>query len=102
MRSIKGIVEDIREELEGAEKYAKRAAHNKGSDDGLAAMYAEMAQQELTHADKLHGRAVEMIKKHRMEHGEPPAAMLAVWEWEHEKMNEQAAKIKSMIDMARK
>ena len=102
MKIIKELVEEIREELEGAEKYARMAAQMKGQDDSMAIMYADMAKQEMEHVEKLHGKAADIIKKHRAEKGEPPPAMLAVWEWEHERMIDKAAEIRVMIEMARK
>jgi hypothetical protein len=102
MKEIKKMAEEIREELEDAEKYAKEAAAHKGVDDQTATMYADLSQQELGHAERIHSRVTEIIKRHRTEHGEPPAPMLAVWEWEHGKMIEHEAKIRTMLDMIRR
>ena len=102
MRIIKELVEEIKEELEGAGEYAEKAVRYKGTDDGTASMYAEMAQQELGHVDRLHSKVQDIIKKHRAEKGEPPAAMIAVWEWEHKEMIKNAAEVRAMIEMAKK
>ena len=102
MKIIKEFAEQIEDELEGAAEYAELAAEYKGVDDSISSMYAEMAEQELKHVDRLHGKAVEIIKKHRQENGEPPEAMQAVWDWEHKKMINKAAGVRAAIDMARK
>lgn len=43
MKQIKQIVEDIKEEMEGAEHYAKLATQYKDSDKQLADTYAKLA-----------------------------------------------------------
>lgn len=102
MKIIKDIVDELKDELGGAEGYAERAMKYKGVDDGLSAMYAEMAKEEMGHVDKLHGRAQEIIRKYRAEKGEPPLMMQAVWDQEHKEMMKWAAEIRAMIDMTRK
>ena len=101
MKEIKMLVENIREELEDAEKYAKCAAKYKDIDRELANTFYTLANEELGHMDKLHTQATRLIKAHRAEGHEPPAAMLAVWGWEHEKMIEHTARIKHLLEHAR-
>ena len=99
MREIKHIVENIREELEGAEKYAKIAAKMKTEDSTGASVYAEMARQELGHVDNLHKMAIRAIEKQKAAGVVPPASMQAVWDWEHENMMEKTAKIRTLLAM---
>ena len=101
MKEIKEIVEEIRDEVEGAKHYAEQAAKLKDTDTTRSEMYAEMARQELTHIDKLHSMAVKKIEAQREGGYEAPAAMQAVWDWEHEKMIKHVAKIRAMLDMVR-
>lgn len=98
MKQIKQIVEDIKEEMEGAEHYAKLATQYKDTDRSLSDTYAKLASVELDHVTALHTQAVRMIKDVK----EPsPAAMQAVWDWEHEKMVDTVARIRTMLDMYR-
>ena len=99
MREIKHIVENIREELEGAEKYAKIAAKMKTDDSTSASVYAEMARQELGHVDNLHKMAVRAIEKQKAAGVVVPPAMQAVWDWEHGNMVEKASQIKMLLAM---
>ena len=99
MKEIKELVEEIREEMEGAKHYAEQAAKLKSTDAVRSEMYADMARQELSHIDKLHNMAVKKIETHRSGGHEVPEAMQAVWDWEHEKMIKHVAKIKAMLDM---
>lgn len=101
MKIIKNLVEDIREELEGAEHYAKLATQYKDEDRELADVYAKLANVELEHVDALHGQAVRMIKAQKASGVETPASMQAVWDWEHGKMVDTTARIKTMLSMYR-
>lgn len=102
MKKIKFLVEDINEELEGAEHYAKLATQYKDDDRELADTYAKLANVELEHVNALHGQVVRIIKNWKAKSGEEtPAAMQAVWDWEHEKAVDTAARIKIMLEMYR-
>lgn len=39
-------------------------------------------------------KVAEIINRHRAEHGEPPAAMMAIYEWEHQRQIDKAKKVK--------
>lgn len=99
MKEIKHIVENIREELEGAEKYAKIAAKMKPENSSDASVYAEMARQELGHIENLHKMAVRAIDRQKAAGVVPPASMQAVWDWEHANMMDKVAKIKMLLAM---
>lgn len=101
MKAIKNIVAEIREELAGAEHYAKCAAELTDERKADAEEYKKMAEQELNHANILHGMAKRMISEHRSKSAPPPSAMLAVWDWEHQNMIEQTAKIKVLLNMVK-
>ena len=102
MRKIAEIVKDIREELDGAEHYAKLAAQHKEDDRALSDAYASMASQELGHVDMLHTQVVRIIQDHRSKNGEPPEAMMMVWNWEHDSMVSHTAKVKALLEMVKK
>lgn len=102
MKMIAEIVEDIREELDGAEHYAKKAAQYKGMDDRISSMYSTMAAQELSHVDTLHEQAVRLIQAQKADGHEVPAGMQAVWDWEHSHMMDRVARIKVLLDTARR
>lgn len=85
MKIIKTLSEMIEEELEGAEHYAKMALAQKDVNPGLARVLNDISHQEMNHVNLLHGEVVKLIEQHRKEKGEPPAAMLAVYEFLHER-----------------
>ena len=63
MHEIKHLAEEIREELDDAEKYAREAAKHTEDSPEDASTYADLSRQELGHANKLHEMAVRHIEK---------------------------------------
>lgn len=101
MKEIKCLVEDIKDELEGAEHYAKRALQYKHTDRQLADVYAKLAGVESEHVSVLHDQVVRLIKEHKEEGNDVPPAMQAVYDWEHEKMIDNLTRVRSIISMYR-
>ena len=94
MKIIRTLVDMIDDELEGAENYIECALKYKEEMPGLANTFYEISTQEMRHVNMLHEEVSQIIKMHRERHGEPPAAMLAIYEWQHEKSIERAKEIK--------
>lgn len=94
MEIIKKLSEQIGEELEDAEKYAKLALLHQSTHPELAKTYYDLSTEEMHHVDMLHANVTRLIEKHRKEHGDPPAPMMAVYEYLHKKHIEEAAEIK--------
>ena len=100
MKIIKHLVEENEEELDGAEHYAEKATKYKDEDRELADVYAKLANVELDHVNTLHSQVVRIIKEWKAKSGEePPAAMMAVWDYEHGRATDKAAKVKTLLDM---
>ena len=94
MKIIKELSEMIEEELEGAENYVKHALLYKVDHPDLANVFYEISNQEMRHVNMLHDEVVKLIKHHREKHGEPPAPMMAIYEYQHEKQIEEAKEVK--------
>ena len=94
MKIIKEISEMIVDELEGAEEYVEHALRCKENHPALARVFYEISLQEMNHVNMLHTEVAKIIEHHRKEHGEPPAAMMAVYDYLHEKHIKKAAEIK--------
>lgn len=94
MRLIKELTEMIEEEIEGAENYVKEAIKLKHEHPSLAKTLYDISNQEMTHIDMLHAEVVKLIEEHRRTHGEPPAPMMAIYEYLHEKHIDKVNKIR--------
>lgn len=94
MRIIQILSERIEEELDDSFEYISMAIQYKEEFPQVAKTFYELSMEEMRHMEMLHIEVAALIKKHREEHGEPPAAMMAVYEFLHKKGIEKAAKIK--------
>ena len=75
MKEIKLLMEHIEDELDDAHTYAELAVEYKHDDPELADLFYRLSGEEMNHMNALH-KAVVSRKK-----GEPPAAMMAVYEY---------------------
>lgn len=101
MREIKMLVKDIQRELEGAEHCAKIATQYKLENPELAAIYAKMGESKIMNVMEFHDQAEREIRKKEEAGISAPAAMKAVWDWEHEKMMDTMARVKMMLEVYR-
>lgn len=101
MKLIKQLSEMIEEEIDGAEEYAKDALKYKESDPILAKTFYDLAGVELQHVNMLHDQVTRVIEQHRREHGEPPVAMQAVYDYLHGRHIEEVNKVRNYLAMFR-
>ena len=94
MKTIKELTEMIEDEIEGGMHYAKLAVMHKTDNPVLAKTFFDISTDEMRHVDLLHAEVVKLIEEHRKAHGEPPVAMMAVYEYLHEKHIEEAKEVK--------
>ena len=97
MKIIQTISEQILEEISDAEKYAWCALKHKEDDQELYRTYVRLANEELSHSELLHAQAVRLVGEIRQKNGEPPASMMAVYEYLHNKAIEKSAEVRLML-----
>lgn len=85
MKLIKDLEELIEDEIHDVKKYAKMAVELKMEYPAVANVLYTISTQEDGHQMALHNEVVKLIEEHRRMHGEPPAAMLAVYDYIHKK-----------------
>ena len=93
MKEIKLLMEHIEDELEDAHTYAELAVKYKHDDPELADLFYRLSGEEMNHMNALHKAVVSRIEEYRKQKGEPPAAMMAVYEYLHKRDIERAENV---------
>lgn len=99
MKIIEKLTEMIEEEVEDAVKYAKCALKHKEDHPKLADTFYDLSVSELDHMNMLHRQVVQIIDDHRKMKGDPPADMMAIYEYLHAKHMDKAAEAKMLQGM---
>lgn len=93
MKEIKLLMEHIEEELEDAHTYATLALEYKTTDNSTADLFYKLSEEEMDHMRRLHKAVERLIESYRRQKGEPPAAMMAVYDHLHKRAIAQAEKV---------
>lgn len=99
MKIIKCLSEMIEEELKDAEKYAKKALEQKAVNRRTADLFFQLSTEEYKHMNMLHSEVAKIIEDYRRTNGEPPANMLAIYEYLHARQIEKAAEVKALQNL---
>ena len=101
MKLIKKLSDHIEDEIRDATCYAKWALEVKDENRGLADVLYSLSLDEMKHMNLLHGEVVKVIEEYRRTEGEPPALMMAVYDYLHGKHIEAAQEAKNYQAMYR-
>lgn len=99
MKVIKVLSNKISEEICDAKAYAKLSIEYKEEYPELSRVLYALSTQEMEHMNKLHAEVTEIIRKYRETNGEPPADMMAVYEYLHNEQIEKALEVKTLQAM---
>ena len=99
MKLIEKLSEKISEEIHDAKSYVKMAIEHKEDYPELARTLYNLSLEEMDHMSRLHAQVVEIIESYRKTNGEPPASMMAIYDYLHEQQIEKAAAVKMLQSM---
>ena len=96
---IKCMSEDIEKTLDMAEENIKKAIEYKEMYPVAAKAFYTKSIQLMDGLTGMHEAVVTLIKNYRADNGEPPAPMLAIYNYMHERHMNQAALIKNLQEV---
>lgn len=99
MLVIKNVTELIEKSLDKADCYIQKAIKWKAQYPTLSRVLYEASIDAMMHVTKLHEEVAKLIQEYQEKHGKPPEAMMAVYDYLHEKHIEHAAEIKGLQAM---
>ena len=99
MKIIEQLEDLIEDEIHDVKKYAKMAGELKEKHPSLAQVLYTISTQEDTHQAAIHAEVVKIIEEYRRTNGEPPAAMMAVYEHLHKRHIEKMAEARRYQDI---
>lgn len=99
MKLIRDLEEMIEEEIRDIKKYAKFASEVKKEYPVLAQALYNISVQEDSHQAAIHSEVVKIVDTYRKTNGEPPAAMLAVYDYIHKKHIDALAEARRYQDI---
>ena len=93
------LSDKIENTIESAEEYIEAAIEYKNQWPDVAKALYNVSESEMTVVSLLHSTVVKVISDYRKESGEPPAPMMAVYDYLHKRQIDKAAKVKAMQQM---
>lgn len=96
MKLIRDLEELIDDEIHDVAKYARMAAEVKDKYPNLAQVLYTISTQEDAHQAAIHTEVVKIIQDYRREKGEPPATMMAVYDYLHKKSIDKLAEARQI------
>ena len=94
MKIIKCLSEKIEDEMKDADEYVQLAMTWKEEQPEAAEVFYQLSTEEMGHADKLHEVVAKLIGEYRDKNVEPPAGMMMLYDYLHEKQTATAMAIK--------
>lgn len=98
MRILKDLIEKAEDTLEEIEWYAKKAHALKAEYRSLSECYIKIAEKHIDIYKSLHDQMVELINEEKRKGAQPPVEMVAIWNYEHEKLIKEFAEAKFLVE----
>ena len=99
MKIIKVLSEKIEEEVCDAKAYVKMAIEYKEEYPELSRDLYNLSMQEMDHMNILHNDVTELIRRYRETNGEPPADMMAVYDYLHKEQIDKTLEVRTLQSM---
>ena len=97
MRILADVISKMPDTMDEVEWYATKAIHLKPTHKSSADTYIKIADDHVEIYEMLHEQVVDLIEQERKKGVTPPPEMVAIWNYEHERLAKEFAECKAMI-----
>jgi hypothetical protein len=98
MKVLTTLIEKADSTLDEIHWYAEKAHHLRAEHKELADAYIKIADMHVDIFKMLHDRMVDLIEEEKRKGRTPPPEMLAIWNFEHEKLVKKFAEAKFLVE----
>ena len=102
MKILKDLIAKANDTMEEIEWYAEKAHHLRAEHKSLADTYIKIAEMHIGIYNMLHEKMVMLIEEEKKKGVQPPSAMMAIWDYEHEKLVKEFGEAKYLIEEYKK
>lgn len=98
MKMLTKLIEKAEDTLNEIEWYGEKALMYRDENKALADVYNKVADMHINIYEMLHKQMVDLIEQKKRDGSQPPAEMLAIWNYEHEKLIKEFKNAKVLVD----
>jgi hypothetical protein len=98
MKTLVNLIDKAKDTMDEIEWYAEKAHHIRTEHKALADIYIKVAEMHIDIYKMLHEQMIDLIDEERRKGKIPPPEMLAVWEYEHERLVKEFAEAKYLVE----
>lgn len=102
MKLLTGLLERAEGTLEEIEWYGEKAMHYKTEHKNIADTYNKIADMHITIYEMLHKQMVDLIEEYKHAGSTSSLEMVAIWEYEHEKLIKKFSEAKTLVEEYKK
>jgi hypothetical protein len=97
MKILEDLIGKMDDTLDEIEFYGEKAHHFRVTHKQLADTYAKVGEMHVSIYMLLHDRVVELIEDEKKK-SPPPPEMLAIWNYEHQRLVKEFSEAKFLIE----
>jgi hypothetical protein len=97
MRVLGDVITKMHDTMDEVEYYAEKAIYLKPTYKDLADCFIKIAEMHITIYGMLHEEVVDLIADEKRKGVQPPPEMIAIWNYEHERLTKEFATVKAIV-----
>lgn len=102
MRVLTELIEKAHDTMEEVEWYAEKAMSLRMDHKDLADCYIKIAEAHIDIYRCLHEQMIDLINEEKKNGAHPPVEMVAVWNYEHERLSKEFRESKVLVEEYKK